>query len=346
MKRLVSGFSNFLLVISLHVSGAVIAFGQNATPQVHPGSVFDDADTTATASVPSVRMPIDPDADFPVQKVGPDDLLSLAVSDSPELSRNFRISGDGTLVLPLLKKRIQVAGMTTPEIERAISDELVKEQILVEPVISVTVAEYRSLAVSISGAVRHPVTFQALGEVHLLDALTRADGIGPDAGTDILLSRPRLARSDPSQAFVQRISIKQLMIDADPSVNVRLYGGEEIRVPQAGRVYVLGNVGHSGAFPMDNQDLTILKLIAECGGLTPFSKKIAYIYRQVPGASSRDEIPVQLHAILGRKAPDVSLRANDILYVPDDKTRRVTAQSLERAVSFGVGTASGFLIFH
>jgi len=309
---------------------------------------FDDADSAASeAKAPSVRLPANPDANLAVERVGPDDLLTLSVADSPELSRNFRVSADGTLALPMLKQHIPVAGKTTPEIEKAVGDELVNEQVLVQPVVSVSVAEYRSVPVSVSGAVRNPVTFQAVGEVRLLDALTRAGGLAQNAGPDILVSRPRLARLDPSQSFAQRVPVKELLVDANPDANIRLYGGEEIRVPQAGRVYVLGNIRHPGAFPLlDNEDLTVMKLIAESEGLMPFSKKVAFIYRVKPGMTSRDEIPVELNAILDRRAPDVPLMANDIFYVPDAKGRRITEQTLERMISFGVGTASGFLIFH
>ena len=309
-------------------------------------SVFDDA-TGSTSTKPTANLQADPASNLPVQKVGPDDLLSLSVADSPELTRSFRVSADGTLALPMLRKRVMVAGKTTPEIEKAITSELVDEQILVQPVVSVTVAEYRSVPVSVAGAVRHPIIFQAVGQVRLLDALTKAEGLAPNAGPDILISRPRQAQVDPSAAFVQRIPVKELLMEANPEANIRLVGGEEIRVPEGGRVYVLGNVKHSGAFPIqENEDLTVLKALAECDGLMPFSKKVAFIYREGYGMKSRDEIPVQLHQILDRKAPDVGLQTNDILYVPDDKHRRITAQTLERMVSFGVGTASGFLIFH
>src|SRR3569833_292195 len=110
--------------------------------------------------------------DLPIQRVGPDDLLNVSVADCPELTRNFRVAGDGTLRLPLLKERIGVKDKLPGEIENAIAAELVSEQLLVRPVVSVSVVEYRSLPVSVLGAVRHPTTFQAAGDVTLLDALT------------------------------------------------------------------------------------------------------------------------------------------------------------------------------
>jgi hypothetical protein len=40
------------------------------------------------------------------------------------------------------------------------------------------------------------------------------------------------------------------------------------------------------------------------------------------------------------------LVADDILYVPDNKGKRLTAQTLDRIASFGASTGSGLLIFH
>ena len=41
-----------------------------------------------------------------------------------------------------------------------------------------------------AGAVKAPLTFQALGKTTLLEALTRAQGLSEDAGPEILLTRP------------------------------------------------------------------------------------------------------------------------------------------------------------
>lgn len=294
--------------------------------------------TTGVFDAPAPPAPKADAQPYPVQKIGPGDTITLAVADLPELNRNFRITSSGDLMLPLLKERIPVAGKTTQEIEQAVSDALVREQILVSPVVSVSVAEFTSVPVTVLGAVRHPVTFQAVGDVHLLDAITRAEGINPDAGSDILVTH---------DGITQRIPAKQLIDEADPALNVRLYGGDEVRVPAAGEVFVLGNVRHSGAFPItDNGDASILKIVAESEGLLPFASKQAYIYRRDPGVTQRTEIAVPLREILERKAPDVQLHANDILYIPDDRHKRLTVGVIERAAGFGVATASGLLIFH
>jgi hypothetical protein len=48
---------------------------------------------------------------------------------------------------------------------------------------------------------------------------------------------------------------------------------------------------------------------------------------------------------MDRKAPDVALQPNDILYIPDSKGRKMTAETLDRLAGFGTSTASGLLIW-
>lgn len=284
---------------------------------------------------------------LPAQKVGLDDLIAVSVSNLPELTRNFRVSGDGTLPVPLIHEKLRVAGMYPAQIEQAIAAALVKEGVLVSPTVSVSVAEYRSRPVSVVGAVRHPITFQAMGETTLLDAITRAEGLGPEAGAEILISRPHVGGAAEASALVMRVPVKGLIDLADPTLNIKLFGGEEIRVPEAGRVYVVGNVKKPGAFPVqDGTGTSILKMLALSEGLMPYTNKQAYVYRREGAAGSRSEIPVQLSQIIDRKQPDFALQPNDVLYIPDNKGRKMTMGTLERLAGFGTATASGMLIFH
>ena len=74
--------------------------------------------------------------------------------------------------------------------ETLIAEALVEEEILVDPAVTVTIAEYHSRPISVAGAVKSPLTFQALGKTTLLEALTRAQGLSEEAGAEILLTRP------------------------------------------------------------------------------------------------------------------------------------------------------------
>ena len=282
-------------------------------------------------------------SNLPAQKIGADDLLSVSVYDAPELTVAVRVSAEGKIRLPLLKRSIQAAGLFPGELETALAEALRAEKLLIDPVVTVTVAEYRSRAISVMGAVKRPVTFQAYGNVTLLEALTRAEGLSPDAGPEVLLTRP----TSENRMATERIPVKALIEGRDPALNPRLNGGEEIRVPEAGRIYVAGSVKNPGGVRVnDASGTTVLKVLALAGGPIPFAAKQAYIYRCCrPGTETKDEIPIALNRILERKAPDVALAADDILYVPDAKGRRLSAGALERIAGFGAATTSGVLIW-
>jgi len=288
----------------------------------------------------------EPGANLPAQKIGPNDLVAVSVYGSPELTRTVRVGPDGAIRLPMLRQRIKADGLLPVDLETRIAGALSDEQILVEPVVTVTIAEYHSRPISVAGAVKNPVTFQAAGPVTLLDALTRAGGFSPDAGPEVLVSRLQPGEDGSLTALVQRIPVKSLIDAADPEANLRLTGGEEIRVPEVGKVYVVGTVRRPGAYAVQNtSETTVLQILALAEGLAPFAAKQAFIYRQEGLSAGKHEIAIQLSKILGRKAPDVPLQPNDILYIPDNTGRRITVGALEKIAGFGSATASGILIW-
>jgi polysaccharide export outer membrane protein len=282
---------------------------------------------------------------LPAQRIGPNDLLSLSVYGAPELTRTVRVSAEGFLRLPMLKQKIEAKGLMPSDLEEKIATALDSEKILVEPVVTVTIAEYHSRPISVAGAVKAPLTFQAVGKTTLLEALTRAQGLSTEAGTEILVTRPPLVPGGLPR--IERIPVKGLIDAADPVLNVTLDGGEEVRVPQIGRIFVVGNVKHPGAFKIeDGFGLTLLKALAMAEGLMPYANKQAFIYRHGDTASpASQEVAIDLRKILDRKLPDVPLSANDILYIPDNRTARLTMTTIDRAIGFASSTASGILVY-
>ncbi len=312
--------------LTLFLLGCGFAFAQNRPPAV------------VDANVAGV-------ANLPAQPIGANDLIAISVYDSPELTRTVRVGDDGMIRLPMLKQRIRADSLLPGELENAITEALTGERILVDPIVTVTILEYHSRPISVVGAVRKPVTFQAVGKVTLLDALVMAEGATSDAGPELLLTRPQPEDADAPPP-VERIPLQALLSAMDPSLNVTLTGGEEIRVPEARMIYVVGNVKKPGAFPVrDGPETTVLKVLALAEGLVPYAARRAYILRPAAGSTERQEIPIELEQILQRKVADVALQADDILYVPDNKGRRRTVEIIERVSGFGMATASGVLIW-
>jgi polysaccharide export outer membrane protein len=300
--------------------------------------------TTAAFGQRNPLMADPASTNLPAQKIGADDLIAVSVYDAPELTRTVRVGGDGAIRLPMLKQRIKVEGMMPGDVEAAIAAALKQEELMVDPFVSVTVAEYHSRPISVMGAVRKPITFQADAPVTLLVALARAEGLSTDAGQEILITRSAPRSDAGAPPLVQRISVKALIDGAEAASNVRLTGGEEVRVPEAGRIYVVGNVKKPGAFTLkESSESTVLKALAMAEGLMPYAGKQAFIYRTEGGAGGKNEIAVELRQIMERKSADIALLPNDILYVTDNKGRRVSMTILEKIGIFGAGISSALI---
>jgi polysaccharide export outer membrane protein len=280
-------------------------------------------------------------ANLPAQKIRPNDLVAVSVYDAPELSKAIRVSADGYIRLPLLDRPIKADGLLPAELGVAITAALKAEEILVKPSVTVTVAEYHSRPISVVGAVKTPTTFEAIGTITLLEAIARAGGLSQEAGPEILVSRTQPGPTGIPTSLTQRVSVKAFIGRADPAVNLKLVGGEEVRVPEAGKVFVIGNVRKPGAFAVqDSTETTVLKMLAMAEGLTPYASNHAFIIRRDDQAGRSREIPVELGRIMKRQAPDMPLLESDILYVPDRSGRRATLSVLEKLLIFGGGAAA------
>lgn len=317
-------------ILALAVCGAMVAHAQGGG-----ASASQSPDLSEGAQAVGSNLGYEP--------VGPGDLVSISVTGSPELSRSSRVTPDGKLMIPLLHEGVPVIGMTPARIAQAVAAALVNGKVLVDPIVSAGVLEYRSRRVSVVGSVRMPANFQAVGEMRLLDAIARAQGFTPDAGPEIIVS---FASGNDGERPALHVPIRALLAAKDASLNIVLRG-EEIRVPEAPKLFIVGNVKMPGAYPLSDPDgSTVLKALALSQGSLPFSGKVAYIYRLAPDTGKRTEIPVELRQILHRKEPDVMLQANDILYIPDNPKTRLTAGALDRMTGFGSSVASGLIVWH
>lgn len=278
-------------------------------------------------------------SNLPIQKIGKEDLLNVQVLQMPEISRSYRVNDGGLIRMPMIKEQIKVDGLFPSEIETAIADEFRKEELLVDPFVTVTVAEYHSHPISVTGAVKNPTVFQAIGTINLLEALAKAGGPSENAGGELIITRPN---GNTGVQSSQRIPIRALIDGSDPSLNVLLNGGELIRVPQIGTIVVTGNVHLSGVYPVqDTGTTTILTAIAQAQGLGDFKPPKVYVYRP-DEQGVKHEIPVDLRSILQRKKPDVTLQARDVLYVPDNTLKKNLNTAITAATGLGVqATAVG-----
>jgi polysaccharide export outer membrane protein len=125
--------------------------------------------------------------------IGNGDLLSILVFDVAELSREVRVSQNGTISIPLVPTRIHIAGLTETQAEQKIADILEANGLVTHPEVGVMVKEHRSRPITIVGAVVKPMIYEADRPVTLLEVLAEAGGVANDAGDTIIVTRPRAA---------------------------------------------------------------------------------------------------------------------------------------------------------
>ena len=280
---------------------------------------------------------------FSAYQVGPEDLLSVTVMDAPEFSRQFRVSAAGTIRIPLVKQPIEAAGKTCQQLEADIAQALIDDGLLRDPAVSVTLREFHSKPVSVSGAVRGATVFQAARPLRLTEALSRAGGLTESAGGEVLVFVP--AR-DGQPASSVRVALKTLLESPDAEANLWLRGGEDVRVPQAGRVYVLGSVSRPGALLVSHDEpLTLLRALALSGGTTPTASSKAFLMKSSAASPAKREIALNIKKLLKREQPDLPLESDDVLFVPESGTKKISQGSVVQAMQALIYTSVGVLLW-
>lgn len=286
--------------------------------------------------------------------VAPDDLLDIYVVDVPELSREYRVSPDGAITLPLLSEPITAAGLSPGQLSSVIAAKLRSAGMVTHAAVTVTVKASTGHSVAISGSVRNPQVFPIFGETNLLTVLSQAGGLADDAGDTALVTRGETAMralalqagstggADTAPPDTIRVNLKKLFENAERSSNIPIYPGDTVTVQRAGIVYVVGAVNRAGGYTLARswENLTVLKAVALAGNVTSTAKqKKAVIIRKDSAApGQRKEIPVNLKKVLAGKAPDQSLQANDILFVPDSAGKKALHRGLQAVLGAGVTT--------
>jgi polysaccharide export outer membrane protein len=273
--------------------------------------------------------------------IGPEDLLSISVLESQELSREVRVSADGMVSLPLLAERVRLQGLTISQAEELLRTKYKEAGILHQANITITVKELVSKPVTVTGAVRSPGVFQVSGQANLFRLLTQAGGLTEDAGGVV-----QVLRGSELQEF-RAEDIRH----GKPETNAPIFGGDTINVPPAGAIYVVGAVNKPGRFALrgDVSEMTVLRAVALAEDLKRTSRPDkAVLIRKDPalcpggacGPEALKQIPVDIKKILAQKSPDMAVLPNDVLFIPESGARRAFTRGLEAAIQ----VASGIIV--
>jgi polysaccharide export outer membrane protein len=267
--------------------------------------------------------------------LGPLDVVQVTVFGAPDLSTTARVSAAGEIAMPLLGA-VPVGGLTVSQASVSIGQRFERDGILKAPHVEIFVRDYESQKATVMGAVKTPTVVRMLAPMPLGDVLADAGGVDPLYGgteADITRGAAALALGLPPEATLDLRS---------PAVSASMiYAGDVVRVPQAGMVYVVGAVKMPGGFPLTaNNQLTVMQALALAQGLGPAAEKSkSEIIRRDP--AGQKEIPIDIGRVLDHKDPNLSLAANDILYIPQSSAKNI----LNRGVDAVVNLTTGLLIY-
>ena len=153
------------------------------------------------------------------------DTISVRVWGQDNLSSRSRVRPDGRISLPYVPE-VQAAGVTPSVLSKKIQASL--KDLLVNPVVTVTLDEQRPLQVSVLGEVARPGAFVLDQNPGVLQAIAMAGGMTPFANKDAIM----VIRQRPEGGAPQRIrfSYEALTQIKGRAAAFRLQGGDVVVV--------------------------------------------------------------------------------------------------------------------
>jgi polysaccharide export outer membrane protein len=264
--------------------------------------------------------------------IGPGDFLDVSEYHTPEFHSAVRVASSGVVTLPMIRE-VKVEGLDEQAAARAIEAALVAKGMLLHPQVSVMVTSYAGQDVSVLGEVVHPGVYPYTLHHRLLDLISAASGLAPNAGR--LVNYFHRDDAKTPHPVVLDPSGTDTAVDHNPE----LAPGDTVQVSRAGLIYVVGDVQRPGGFPVDPaQGLTVVQALSLAWGSLPnaANSKALLIHEQKSG---RTITTLDLKRMVHGQDPDQSVHDRDILFVPHSMAKELWNKTLESALQSAVGVS-------
>ena len=202
-------------------------------------------------------------ADYRLEALGMGDMIRVSVFRNPDLTTEARVSERGTIMFPLIGE-ISVTGLTPTQVSKQIADKLRAGRFVVDPEVTVSIAQVNSRQVAVLGNVQKPGRYPLdATTAKVTDLIALAGGIAPTGSDQITVMTTRDGRTERRE-----IDLAAMIRSGDLSQNLELQAGDTIYVGRAPMIYVTGEVTRAGAYRVE-KDMTVMQAIALGGGITP-----------------------------------------------------------------------------
>jgi protein involved in polysaccharide export with SLBB domain len=289
-----------------NASGAEGASEPNKNAQPAPAN--SPAGNTSTPSTAKPASPAISPAD--IYRIGIGDVLDIRLLNGQDPRQNtlYSVVAGGVLDYPLLRDPLTVSGMTTDELAAQLVAEFRHRGLYDKPQVRVSVREYASHAVLVSGLVNDPGTKILRREAIPLYVVVAESQPKPEAGRAVIFSRS---------------SGKSVTLDLnDPAaLNTLVQSGDvvtlTVRPPEF--FYVGGEIGSPGQKDF-HSGITLTQALLASGGVT---KTANYVKVSRQGADGRlVSTEYNLREIENGVAPDPALRPGDRVEVSTTSKRK------------------------
>jgi polysaccharide export outer membrane protein len=292
-------------------------------------------------------------------RIGVNDVLDIKIENAPELTGEYRVTANGTFLMPYLG-RVAAQHKTPEQLAQLISEGL-RGDYLRDPKVVVKVREYNSRSFFIHGAVRNPGVYQSEGKASLLELITLANGLTDNHGsTAFIIRRSRLPVPTPPQPINGPIPAPEPGAEGGDapryelkSVNVNsllkgqfdqdtfLEPGDIVNIPPADVFFVAGEVNQPGSFAL-KEGTTVRQAIALAQGMKFNAASSRGIIFREGANGKREELSVDIAAMMSGKKEDLVVHANDIIIVPNSRGKSVGGALLR---AFGLSTVTRLPVY-
>jgi len=266
--------------------------------------------------------PAAPPKQVPGYVIGPNDVLRVTVCSGGVSQPDFRLTEytvqtDGSITLPLLSKAVAVGGKSVADADAAIRKALLDAKQFDDCNVDITVMGYHSSSIKIQGAVRNPGNVEMTADrMNISDALNKANGLLPSAGSQIRVQRRGIKPAEPDVRVENGWEIySREDLDNGKLSDVQLYDNDTIDVPVAPKFFVTGFVVTPGESQWE-PNLTLEKALLRAGGVKPEgARNRISITRFNPKTKENEELDYKK----GRKDKDgmgFIIEPNDVINVP------------------------------
>lgn len=264
-------------------------------------------------------------------RIGPGDVLTIIVSKAKELSMEaVRVDQRGMIRIPMIDEPVLAACKTEIELGTHIATLYLEYKN--NPSVEVFIKEFQSRPVAVMGAVDKPGQFRLQRQVRLLEVLSFAGGPTEKAGRVIDVIHPggpnictKGADNGPGLE-PEGLTVYKLdeTLKGKEGANPFIQPGDVISLPEADQVFVVGYVYQPRSISLKDKPITVSRAIAMAGGpQRDASTGNVRIVRQAGDGKNRQEIPVDLKAIMKQKAEDITLLPNDIVEVGSSSGKQI-----------------------